>query len=116
MPRPLRIALAQLYSSSEVKTNIQNLQQAVQKAAQDGCQLIVFPEYYTQGIVAEAPHKVLSDTSVQDAVCDLAKESQIDIVIGTLVEKVPESKQQDAKSVQHKTYNTYVAGLDVAYH
>jgi predicted amidohydrolase len=106
MPRPLRIALAQLYSTPEFKTNIKNLEQAVEQAARDKCQLIVFPEYYTQGIVAEAPHKVFEDKSVHENVCDLAKRFQIDIVIGTLVEKVPESKQQDSKSVQHKTYNT----------
>lgn len=112
MGRPLRIALAQLYSTAEVKTNIKNLQEAVENAAEEGCQLIVFPEYYTQGIVADAPHKVLKDTTVQDAMCDLAKKCQIDIVIGTLVETLSEAKQHETSAREHKPYNTCVVHLD----
>jgi predicted amidohydrolase len=106
MGRPLRIALAQLYSTPELQTNLENLEKAVHQAAQDNCQIIVFPEYYAQGIVADAPHKVFKDTEVRDTVRELAKKAQIDIVIGTLVEKLPVSKDQDAHPREHKTFNT----------
>lgn len=114
MGRPLRIALAQLNSTPEVHTNIKNLQEAVEKAAQDGCQLIVFPEYYTQGIVADAPHKVINDTGVQESMCELAKKAQIDIVIGTLVERLSEAKQHEVNAREHRPYNTYVTDFDPA--
>ncbi|KAK9900272.1 carbon-nitrogen hydrolase [Cystobasidium minutum MCA 4210] len=106
MGRPLRIALAQLYSTPNVKTNLDNLEEAVQNAAKEGCQLIVFPEYYTQGIVADSPHKVLKDTTVQDSMCELAKKCQIDIVIGTLVEHLSEAQQHETNAREHRPYNT----------
>lgn len=106
MGRPMRIALAQMHSTPEVKTNVRNLEEAVENAAKEGCQLIVFPEYYTQGIVADAPHKVFKNTTVQDAMCKLAQRYQIDIVIGTLVETLSEAKQHEVNAREHRPYNT----------
>lgn len=104
----LRIALAQLYSSPEVEGNISQLEEAVHKASKEGCHIIIFPEYYTQGIVADSPDKIIKDNSVQERMKELAKSAEIDIVIGTLVESLPEHGQHPVNAREHKTYNTYV--------
>ena len=107
MPRLLRIALAQLESSPHLERNVQNLRNAVSQAKAEKANLIIFPEFYVQGVIADSPEKVL-DGSARDDFAALAKENDIDIVIGTLVEeRAANSHGQDVR--EQKPFNTFAS-------
>ena len=106
MPRPIRIALAQLESSPHLERNVQNLKDAVSRAKAEKANLVILPEFFVQGTLADSPEKVFDGTARQDFAA-LAKEQDIDIVVGTLVES-HESQTQDANAREKKPFNTCV--------
>lgn len=105
MPRPVRIALAQLESSPHLERNLKNLKSAIQQAKAETARVVIFPEFFVQGVLADAPEKVFNDGSARLEVAALAKENDIDICIGTLVES-HEQHSQAAKAREQKPFNT----------
>lgn len=55
--RKLRLALCQLNSTPDIKANVQKLEDSVAWAESEKADIVIFPEYYVQGIVAESPEK-----------------------------------------------------------
>ena len=106
MPRPVRIALCQLNSSPNVEANLAKLEDYIKKAAADHANIAIFPEYYVQGIVSDAPHLIFKDGEVHTDVSQLAVNYKIDVVIGTLVERVAEMATHEETIRDHKVYNT----------
>ena len=107
MTRNVRIVLAQLYSSPSLERNVASLKDALERARSEGADIIIFPEFYVQGVLADAPEKVFTseDGDAKQQFAALAKEFGIDIVIGTLVEKVQEHDER-SNIREQKTYNT----------
>lgn len=107
MSRNIRIVLAQLYSSPSLARNIASLKDALEQARSEQADIIIFPEFYVQGVLADAPEKVFTseDGDAKQQFADLAKVYGVDIVIGTLVEKV-EEHDEPKNAREQKTYNT----------
>lgn len=104
MPRPLRIALAQLESSPHLERNLKNLRDTVAQSKAEKAQLVIFPEFFVQGVLADSPEKVFSDGSARDDLAALAKEHDIDICIGTLVES-HDQHSEAANAREKKPFN-----------
>lgn len=104
MPRPVRIAICQfasvppsqdsegISSDETVTANFARLKPFVSSAASQGADLIVFPEYFLTGIIAEHLHLAYDEGHWVEVLRDLARKYAIDIVAGTIVEK---SRQND---------------------
>ena len=107
MPRPVRITLAQLYSSPDISRNLATLKESLAKASSEKADIIMFPEFYVQGVLSESPEKVFTDGTAREELAALAKEYNIDVVVGTLVEKVAVPAEHDESIREHKTFNTY---------
>ena len=67
--------------------------------------LQIFPEFFIQGIVQDAPHKIPDEGEWEEHVRGLAVKYQIDICVGTFAEKVQERQDGDVED-ETKTYNT----------
>jgi len=117
MPRPIRIGLCQLTSANTIEEGFTKVDYAIQEIASQGGNLAIFPEYFVQGIVADAPHKIFDEGKWEQHVSELARKYGMDICIGTFVEKVVDrddeenggdgGEGEEGKGGE-KTYNTYV--------
>ncbi|EIM86927.1 carbon-nitrogen hydrolase [Stereum hirsutum FP-91666 SS1] len=92
MPRPVRIAICQFEShpptqEDSVSKNFARLKHFVSDAAKNSADLIVFPEYFLTGIIADHLHLATDEGHWIEDLRALAKEFSIDIVAGTVVEK-----------------------------
>jgi predicted amidohydrolase len=95
MPRNLRIAICQFESvtppsPSNVDRNFARFEDFVKSAASQGADVVVFPEYALQGIVAQHQHLVGDEGEWLEPMQKLAVRYKIDIVPGTIVERGPE--------------------------
>ena len=88
MPRPIRIGLCQLTSANTIEEGFTKVDSAIAEIASQGGNLAIFPEYFVQGIVADAPHKIFDEGKWEQHVSELARKYGMDICIGTFVEKV----------------------------
>ncbi|THH16688.1 hypothetical protein EW146_g3991 [Bondarzewia mesenterica] len=94
MPRPLRIAICQFASeppskgsNDSVSTNVARLESFVSSATSQHADLIVFPEYFLTGVIAEHLHLASDEGHWVEMLQNLARKYSIDIVAGTIVEK-----------------------------
>jgi len=117
MPRPIRIGLCQLTSAATIEEGFTKVDNAIASIAEQGGNLAIFPEYFVQGIVADAPHKIFDEGDWEQHVSGLARKYGMDICIGTFVEKVVDRDEGEGENVEEggengkggeKTYNTYV--------
>jgi len=111
MPRPIKIALCQLTSPPTVKEGFLKLESTIKEiTAQGGADLAIFPEYFVQGIVADAEHKIFDEGEWEEHVSGIAKEHGLDICVGTFVERVREKDGGEdgggGGGVKEKKYNT----------
>ncbi|KAF8589073.1 carbon-nitrogen hydrolase [Ramaria rubella] len=95
MPRPLRIAICQFASepptTASVSNNFAKLEGFVSSAASQQADLIVFPEYFLTGVIAEHLHLASDEGHWLEELKTLAQQYKIDIVAGTIVEKSPQN-------------------------
>jgi predicted amidohydrolase len=95
MPRNVRIAICQFESApptspSNVERNFGRFETFVADAAERGADLVVFPEYALQGIIAQHQHLAEDEGEWLKPLQQLAAKNKIDIVPGTIVERGPE--------------------------
>lgn len=88
MPRRIKIALCQLTSAPTIEEGFKKVDDTIKQVSSQGADLAIFPEYFVQGIVKDAPHKVVDEGEWQQHVSKLAVTYGMDICIGTFVEKV----------------------------
>jgi predicted amidohydrolase len=100
MPRTIKIALCQLTSAPTIEEGFKKVDDAIAEVSAQGANLAIFPEYFIQGIVADSPHKIFDEGQWEDHVSNLAKSNNMDICIGTFVEKV------QVRGAEEKTFNT----------
>ncbi|ORX52747.1 carbon-nitrogen hydrolase [Hesseltinella vesiculosa] len=82
MPGPVRLALVQMFiDHKDRQSNWDNARLYVEKAAQQKCDLIVFPEFFLGG-----PGRKSVTNDGKDFFSSLAQKHHIDIVPGTLIE------------------------------
>ncbi|KAL8292295.1 hypothetical protein RQP46_001761 [Phenoliferia psychrophenolica] len=116
-PRPVRFALVQFnplppdHSPNAPLENLKRAHAFVEQAAEKGANIVVFPEYFISGIVADEKHWGLAQREHDPShvpgeveastwlhtFCELAIKHQIDIVAGTIVEKATD--KVDGKDV-----------------
>ncbi|KAH9810655.1 carbon-nitrogen hydrolase [Melampsora americana] len=126
VPRIIRVAICQFescpptsISTSETldttdqpnhntSLNLDKLEHYVFVAAQQKADLIVFPEYFITGVIAHHLHLASEEGKWLDEIKKLAVEHQIDIVAGSIVEKLsPEVKVEESDlSKPEALYNT----------
>lgn len=95
-------------SNHNTSSNLDKLEHYVFVAAQQKADLIVFPEYFITGVIADHLHLASEEGQWLDEIKKLAVEHQIDIVAGSIVEKLsPEVGVEDPDpSKPEILYNT----------
>lgn len=104
MPRLIRIALCQLTSAPTIEEGFQKVDDAIKHASSQGADLAIFPEYFVQGIVKDAPHKVVDEGEWEHHVSKLAVTYNMDICIGTFVEKVQRPGDEEERTHNNAYY------------
>ena len=89
---PLSVALLQMRSGTSASANVETVRQAVATAAGSGVRLLVTPEMTT--VLDRRPGYLLAGASAQEddpsvrAYCDMARQYQLDLLIGSMAVKV----------------------------
>ena len=88
----LSVALLQMRSGTSASANVETVRQAVATAAGSGVRLLVTPEMTT--VLDRRPGYLLAGASAQEddpsirAYCDMARQHQLDLLIGSMAVKV----------------------------
>ena len=88
----LRVALVQMRSGTEPDANVQFVCEQVHMAARAGAQLVITPEMTTAldrrpGSLLARAHAQTDDPSLL-ALCELARQSQVELLVGSMAFKV----------------------------
>jgi len=92
----LRLACIQLNSGADIQSNIEAASDLIRRAAEDGAQLVATPEM--THILQRSPRKLFAAIKTQDedlgvkAFSGLARELNIDLLIGSLAIKTGEKR------------------------
>ena len=90
--RPLKVALLQMCASTQAATNLATVQSAIAQAAQANADLLLTPEMTT--VLDRRPGALLAQATHQEdepslvALCALARQHQLDVLLGSLAVKV----------------------------
>jgi predicted amidohydrolase len=113
-PHPLKVALLQMRASTEVAVNIAAVQLGFQQAARDNAALLVTPEMTSvldrrPGALLAKAHTQEDDPSLK-IFCDLARQYQMDVLIGSMAIQV------EAKRLANRSFFISKEGLVVAHY
>lgn len=102
MPRPIKVAIVQFAShqhgdpheTPNTERNFDRVAKYIQQAGEAKADFVVFPEYFITGVMADALH--LADDEEGgwlNEISGLAKQHNIDVVAGTIVERSKENNE-----------------------
>jgi predicted amidohydrolase len=106
MPKnKIKIACAQINSTQIISENLTKIEKYSKKAKENGCNLITFPEYstYIPGINAQINFSNSDFIKSTEEIKNIAKSNGIDIIFGTLREKI-DNKKNIAKHLNQALY------------
>ncbi|HEY1057954.1 MAG TPA: carbon-nitrogen hydrolase family protein [Limnobacter sp.] len=99
-PAAVRVAALQMISTPELERNLETAERLVQRAAAEGAELVLLPEYFCLMGHKDTDKLAIAEAyghgPIQTFLSEVAASNQVNIVAGTLPLKVPEVDLPDA--------------------